>query len=108
MNNAKRITAATVEECHSLSRSIQPIMERSFCDAPMVGASFAQADYEYLEAELTCPPGMFPFPELGFGTQQERNRCGEAVRGGGGDDVGIDDPGRGAGSHPPGVTRSGG
>ena len=19
---------------------------------------------------LTCPPGMFPFPELGFGTQQ--------------------------------------
>ncbi len=23
-----------------------------------------------LYAAMTCPPGMFPFPELGFGTQQ--------------------------------------
>ena len=25
---------------------------------------------QYGGMEVTCPPGMFPFPELGFGTQQ--------------------------------------
>jgi hypothetical protein len=61
---------ATVEQCISLSRSIQPIMVRSFCDGPMVGATFTKVDYEYVGTEPVQEQGFHRARTLLYGWER--------------------------------------
>lgn len=61
---------ATVEQCISLSRSIQPIMVRSFCDGPMVGDTFTETDYEYVGTEPVQEKGFHKARTLLYGWER--------------------------------------
>ena len=45
----------------------------------LMGHASIKTTEQYLHAEVTCPPGMFPFPKLGFGTRAKGIACRESV-----------------------------